>query len=186
MRFSSASRRTVSHNYEIAHGAALVEYGRHVASNPKACVVAQLRLPLDTESLSSVDGLIKQSTHLIETTRVYKFVDLQRKQLRCRCSKDLAITTIYNFECPRRVDLPQAYISMAQERSQIVLLAPKLIFLALSFRDVCMQRCRARCRKPTLRSCGVSTGCISRCPLPARVCCEACWLPRGARPAVVM
>ena len=44
---------------------------------------------------------------------------------------------------------------------------------------------RARCRTPMLRSCGVSTGCIWSFLSPARGCCEACWLPRGARSAVV-
>ena len=39
--------------------------------------------------------------------------------------------------------------------------------------------CRARCRKPTLRSCGALTGFF------AAGCCDACWLPRGARSAVV-
>ena len=29
-------------------------------------------------------------------------------------------------------------------------------------------------------------GCIWSFPSPARGCCEACWLPRGARSAVVM
>jgi putative transposase len=35
------------------------------------------------------------------------------------------------------------------------------------------------------RSCAASTGCIWSAPSPARGCCEACWLPRGARSAGV-
>ena len=46
--------------------------------------------------------------------------------------------------------------------------------------------CRAQCRKPTLRSCGTLTDCIWSSPSPGAECCEACWLPRGARSAVVM
>jgi hypothetical protein len=32
----------------------------------------------------------------------------------------------------------------------------------------------------------LATGCIWSLPSPARGCCEACWLPRAARSAVVM
>ena len=41
------------------------------------------------------------------------------------------------------------------------------------------------CRKPTSRSCGVSTGCIWSSPSRDRGCCKACWWPRGARSAAV-
>ena len=45
--------------------------------------------------------------------------------------------------------------------------------------------CHGRFRKPTSRSCGVSTGCIWSIHSPARGCCAACCLPMGARSAVV-
>ena len=56
---------------------------------------------------------------------------------------------------------------------------------ALNISRVASITCRARCRKPTLRSCGALTDCIWSSPSPGAGCCEACWLPRGARPAVV-
>ena len=40
--------------------------------------------------------------------------------------------------------------------------------------------------QPTSRSCGVSIGCTWSIPSPVRVCCEACWLCRGARSAAGM
>ena len=46
--------------------------------------------------------------------------------------------------------------------------------------------CPVRCPPPTSQSCDVSTGCICSPPSPVRGCCEACWLPRGARSAVGM
>ena len=43
---------------------------------------------------------------------------------------------------------------------------------------------RARCRKPTSRSCGVSIGCIWSSPSPGAGCCRGLPLPMGARSAV--
>src|ERR1700694_5118419 len=46
--------------------------------------------------------------------------------------------------------------------------------------------CRVQCPRATSRSCSVSTGCTLSFPSRARGCCEACWLPRGARSAAGM
>ena len=43
--------------------------------------------------------------------------------------------------------------------------------------------CHVRCRTPTSRSCGVSTGCIWSSLSRARGCCKACWSLRGTRSA---
>ena len=45
--------------------------------------------------------------------------------------------------------------------------------------------CHVRCRTPTSRSCGVSTGCIWSSLSRARGCCKACWSLRGTRSAGV-
>ena len=40
--------------------------------------------------------------------------------------------------------------------------------------------------QPISKSCSVLIGCTWSFPSPVRVCCEACWLSRGARSAAGM
>ena len=72
-----------------------------------------------------------------------------------------------------RVAIDRAVLMGAQQKIRSVVIRPSLTYG------------KGHGLKPTSRSCGVSTGCIWSSPSPARGCCEACWLPRGARSAVI-
>ncbi len=73
------------------------------------------------------------------------------------------------------------------ERKAMIDRESNTIFRSRSRRRFCVSAvaasttCRGRFRKPTLRSCGVSTDCTWSSLSPARGCCEACWRPQGCK-----